>query len=84
MKLKQNACVVIELACRTSGNLAKGYIVVYIDKLGSGVTVRLFGPSELCATSGANLGRPLSSFLSPVVQNPRRGCRSVPNFCMGS
>ena len=49
----------------------------------------IIGPSEVRATSGANLGRPLSSsllllLLATVVQNPRRGCRRVSNFCMGS
>ena len=52
----------------------------------------VFGPSEVCATSGANLGGPLFlvinlfllTLLTLVVQNPRRGCRRVPKFCMGS
>jgi hypothetical protein len=34
-----------------------------------------FGPSEVRATF-------LSS--STVIQNPRRGCRRVSNFCLGS
>ena len=49
------------------------------------------GPSEVRATSGANLGRPLFLvlifflfFLATVVQNSRRGSRRVPKFCLGS
>ena len=71
-------------AGKSSNRCARSFLLVCLCKISH------FGPSvwrapaeqtKVTTILGINL---FFSFLDDVVQNPRRGCRRVSNFCMGS